>query len=201
MIVVTFDPAPRLFFNNRQRTSIPAATTFTGHYKYNITPATTIAAPGPLTTSPPGTVVLHAELWFPSLADDELVRSQLLPDQIAVARIQQELTQQNGSALQEQMLAMLVLLQLCCVSAQSSAALVKLLVLGLLLDLLILFRNSTRHAQWQVNVLVLLQVILELPMICRALAASQPLLTRYMRQLVVVSPSVASSPTSLSRRG
>ena len=46
--------------------------------------------------------------------------------------------------LQEQILGMLVLLRLCCISSQSSSQLVKFPVLPLMLDLLMLFRNSLR---------------------------------------------------------
>eukprot|EP01050_Picozoa_sp_SAG11_P010736 SAG11_NODE_1094_length_5900_cov_5.025685_2_plen_1075_part_00 len=139
-------------------------------------------------------------LGFPSLMDDDYTRSVSLPNQAAIETTQAKLGRLNGSALQEQMLSMLVLLRLCCVSSQSSAALVKLPVLPLLLDLLLLFRNSARHAQWQLSTLGLLQDILKHPIISRSLAGSRPLLTRFLQQLVP-SPSSASKSNQLVSGG
>jgi hypothetical protein len=102
---------------------------------------------------------------------------------------QHDLGTLHGSALQETLLALLVLLRLCCASVEGAAVAAQLPLLPLLLDFLELFKSSpaqrkrARYPLWEHNILGLLQGLLQHTATGAALVSSAPLLSRYLAVL------------------
>jgi len=127
-------------------------------------------------------IMIHATLGFPVLDMDEEARSKVFPEKEQIESMQMRLGALQLGALQEMALGLIVLIRLCCESADSATAAAKLPTVALLLDFLALFRDTEGHRYqlWQLNVLRLLKEMLSHATAASELASSRPMLARFI---------------------
>eukprot|EP01048_Picozoa_sp_COSAG05_P006454 COSAG05_NODE_419_length_10002_cov_97.065031_2_plen_529_part_00 len=151
-------------------------------------------------------LVIHQQIGLPTLDGSSQSAQQRANDvtnwDADRANMLLRLRTLHGSALQETLLAMFVLLRTCCQSPESASAAAEVPVLSLSLDFLELFRSSPgsridpRYSLWELNILGLLQELLKHKSTSTVLAASRPLLSRYL----AVLNSAAGMSLSMSER-
>lgn len=127
-------------------------------------------------------IMFHSLMGLPALDMDAVERAHAFPTKPDIEQMQMRMGALSGGAMQELALGLIVLLRICCVSSESSAAAAKLPTVALLLDFLELFSEGVgaRYQLWQLNLLKLMQNMLSHDAAGRELASSRSLLSRFL---------------------